>query len=130
VPFPKCRPEWLINPETGYRLELDCYNKELGIAFEYDGHFHFEIRKGLNNNLERTKKLDRLKEDICLRNNVKLIRIPYFLKDKEFYNKILEGLHMCYQENYYMVIRAMEKGEELSPELKSERQAARDRIVK
>lgn len=30
----------------------------------------------------------------------------------------------------WMVIRAMEKGEELSPELKSERQAARDRIVK
>ena len=30
----------------------------------------------------------------------------------------------------WMVIRAMEKGEELSPELKAERQAARDRIVK
>ena len=30
----------------------------------------------------------------------------------------------------WMVIRAMEKGLELSPELKAERQAARDRIVK
>lgn len=30
----------------------------------------------------------------------------------------------------WMVIRAMEKGEELSPEFKAERQAARDRIVK
>lgn len=30
----------------------------------------------------------------------------------------------------WMVIRAMEKGEELSSELKAERQAARDRIVK
>lgn len=30
----------------------------------------------------------------------------------------------------WMVIRAMEKGEQLSPELKAERQAARDRIVK
>lgn len=30
----------------------------------------------------------------------------------------------------WMVIRAMEKGEELSPELKAERQAARDKIVK
>ena len=30
----------------------------------------------------------------------------------------------------WMVIRAMEKGIELSPELKAERQAARDRIVK
>lgn len=30
----------------------------------------------------------------------------------------------------WMIIRAMEKGEELSPELKAERQAARDRILK
>jgi hypothetical protein len=30
----------------------------------------------------------------------------------------------------YVVIRAMEKGEEISPELKAERQAARDSIVK
>lgn len=30
----------------------------------------------------------------------------------------------------WMVIRAMERGEEISPELKAERQAARDRIVK
>lgn len=30
----------------------------------------------------------------------------------------------------WMVIRAMERGEELSPEFKAERQAARDRIVK
>jgi hypothetical protein len=30
----------------------------------------------------------------------------------------------------YKVVRAMERGEELSPEFKAERQAARDRIVK
>jgi hypothetical protein len=30
----------------------------------------------------------------------------------------------------WMVIRAMERGEELSPEFKAERQAARDRIIK
>jgi hypothetical protein len=30
----------------------------------------------------------------------------------------------------YIVIRAMERGEQVSPELKAERQAARDRIVK
>lgn len=30
----------------------------------------------------------------------------------------------------WMVVRALEKGEELSPEFKAERQAARDRIIK
>jgi hypothetical protein len=110
VPFPKCKPEFLINPETGRRLELDCYNKELGLAFEYDGHFHYEVRKGLNNDLEKTKQLDLLKEKLCKENNVHLIRVPYFLKDKDFYEKILEGLKFIYRDKYWMVLREIETG--------------------
>lgn len=124
--FPKCRPNWLVNPETGYKLELDCYNEELKIAFEYDGQFHFEVRKGLNNNLENTKKLDALKEKLCLENGITLIRVPYFLKDKEFYEKIIEGFKTIHKEYYWKIIKNIE----ISPELKAERQAARDRIVK
>jgi hypothetical protein len=107
-PFPKCRPSWLINPETGYRLELDCYNEEFKVAFEYDGHFHFEVRKGINNDLETTKKLDILKEKLCLEQGVVLIRVPYFLKDKEFYEKILNGFKAIYKEDYWKVIKNME----------------------
>jgi hypothetical protein len=86
--FPKSRPSWLLNPDTNRKLELDCYSEELNIAYEYDGHFHFEVRNGINNNLEKTKHLDSLKNKICLNNGVKLIRVPYFLKNKEFYEKI------------------------------------------
>ena len=35
-PFPSVRPKWLVNPDTGYVMELDCYNDELKLAFEYD----------------------------------------------------------------------------------------------
>jgi hypothetical protein len=83
VKFPKVRPKWLINPETGYRLELDGFNSDLNLAFEYDGQFHYEVRKGLNNDLERTKILDSLKNRLCEELNIRLIRIPFFMKDEE-----------------------------------------------
>ena len=40
--FPNTRPEWLRNPETGWPLELDCYNEELELAFELHGRQHYE----------------------------------------------------------------------------------------
>lgn len=83
VPFPKARPEWLVSPETGFRLELDCYNQELKLAFEYDGNFHFEVRNGLNNDLAKTKKNDQYKEEIARENGVTLVRVPYFMKNEE-----------------------------------------------
>lgn len=92
-PFPKCRPEWLINPETGYKLELDCYNESLKLAFEYDGQFHFEVRKGLNNDLEKTKKLDLIKKNLCEKNGIKLIRIPYFMKKNQIEEIILKEVN-------------------------------------
>lgn len=107
VSFSKTRPKWLVNKDTNCRLELDCYNEDLKIAFEYDGHFHFEVRSGFNNDLNRTKYLDSLKNKICLENGVKLIRIPYWLKDQEIKSII--------NEEYTQLL--------------ADRQAARDAII-
>jgi hypothetical protein len=35
--FPSTRPSWLRNPKTNRTLQLDCYNKALGLAVEFDG---------------------------------------------------------------------------------------------
>ena len=40
--FFSVRPNWLKNPETGYNLEIDCYNDELKLALEYNGEQHYE----------------------------------------------------------------------------------------
>tara|TARA_R100000808_G_C2136523_1_gene144814 strand:- start:327 stop:1766 length:1440 start_codon:yes stop_codon:yes gene_type:complete len=40
--FPKERPSWLRNPQTNRKLELDCYNEELGVAFEFHGTQHYK----------------------------------------------------------------------------------------
>lgn len=58
-PFKKSRPKWLRYPVTGRLLELDGFNSDLGIAFEYQGAQHRdwqignEGKRGLNARLAR-----------------------------------------------------------------------------
>jgi|APSaa5957512535_1039671.scaffolds.fasta_scaffold18620_5 hypothetical protein len=65
--FPSVRPSWLTNPETGCLLELDLYNKELGIAFEYQGFQHYEPVEAWGGvpRLLKLKERDEVKRRIC-----------------------------------------------------------------
>lgn len=76
--FPKKRPAWLITPR-GTRLELDGYNEELRIAFEYDGEWHDKPhpRSLANTEFLKVAAHDNLKNDLCRTNSVFLIRIHY-----------------------------------------------------
>jgi hypothetical protein len=114
-PFPKSRPSWLKNPKTGYHLELDCYNESLGLAFEYDGQFHFEVRKGLNNDLKKTKHLDSIKNKLCKKNGVRLVRIPFFMKKEEM---------------IYSIIRELDAGVPCPVEVKQARAEARGKVIR
>jgi hypothetical protein len=79
--FTKARPSWLE------KLELDGYNPELRLAFEYNGIQHYKYtpffhRKGpqdLVNQIER----DNRKLDICDRMGVTVITIPYTVKNED-----------------------------------------------
>lgn len=79
-PLPKQRPRWLVNPTTKRCLELDMYNEERSLAFEFDGaqhevytpHFH-----GSPDQFQYRKLLDRLKNELCHEHGVRLIRIPF-----------------------------------------------------
>lgn len=88
--FSKIRHELLINPETNRKLELDCYSKLKfkkyynGLAFEVDGEQHYSFNKSwhktrsvFNKQIER----DKLKNELCKKNGILLIRIPYFIDD-------------------------------------------------
>lgn len=81
--FKKIRPKWLKNPKTNRLLELDGYNENLKIGFEYDGEFHYsknKSKKYTNSRLNSQKERDGIKDKLCEQNNIKLIRIPYFIK--------------------------------------------------
>jgi len=81
--FLKCR-SILYNKTT---LPFDFYLPEHNICIEFDGRQHFEIvnfgfskrkRIDLIDNLNRLQMNDKIKNDFCLQNNIKLIRIPYW----------------------------------------------------
>lgn len=77
VKFPSIRPEWLINPDTGYKMELDCYNEELRLAFEYDGELHDVDVEFFNNCSALQRQRDIIKDKLCIEHGVRLIRISH-----------------------------------------------------
>jgi hypothetical protein len=75
--FAKIRPPWLGG------LELDGYNEELAVAFEYNGRQHYEFipffhddEADFQSQLER----DRRKAAICATRGVRLVVIPWTFK--------------------------------------------------
>lgn len=76
--FHKIKPTFLYREVTKYCLELDGYNKDLNIAFEYQGKQHYEKiyfqdDKQFKDLLER----DLFKRNKCKEIGLLLIEIPY-----------------------------------------------------
>lgn len=92
-PFNKSKTfDWLVN-EEGNKLELDGYNDELKIGIEYDGKQHFEFVEHFHKTMEAFNKRqqdDRIKDHLCLKNGVKLIRVPYTVKYNDMLSYIKE----------------------------------------
>tara|TARA_A100001011_G_C14318207_1_gene848983 strand:- start:5849 stop:6412 length:564 start_codon:yes stop_codon:yes gene_type:complete len=84
-PFAKERPDFLRNPVTGgnFNLELDCYNKELSLAVEYNGAQHYKFIPYFHRNNDHfmaQKYRDDMKRRLCKENFVNLIEVPYTIK--------------------------------------------------
>lgn len=78
APFPATWPSWLTNRD-GNRMELDGYNRNLGLAFEHHGEQHYSTRTHFitsRDTLLRRKRDDRRKLYLCKKFDVKLIVIP------------------------------------------------------
>ena len=74
--FNKCR----IIPFNNSKLELDGYNEELKLAFEYNGIQHYKLCSWLHKtkrDFEYQKEKDTFKQTWCKNNGIKLISIPY-----------------------------------------------------
>lgn len=95
VPFKSEWPEWLVNPETGKRMQLDCYNDQIKIALEYNGiqHYHWpnftkQSYKDFINQIRR----DELKTRLCKLYGVHLIVVPYTVPYEKIPDYILSKL--------------------------------------
>ena len=92
VPFVSVWPDWLRNPSTGRCLELDLYNEELKLAIEFHGRQHyvytpFYQKNGYSDFIKQVER-DNVKLDICDRNNVYVITVPYNCPTNQIENYI------------------------------------------
>ena len=57
------------------------------MAFEYDGEQHYlpSTNWGGQPRLDKQIERDKIKDQKCMENGIKLLRIPYFIEDKESY---------------------------------------------
>lgn len=77
--FNKTKPKFLNG------MELDGYNSELNLAIEYNGEQHYKYiphfhRNGIIDLKDRIEK-DILKQELCTKNGVYLITVPYWIED-------------------------------------------------
>lgn len=92
APFSKSRH--LKNPVTNKGIELDGYNEDLKLAFEYNGKQHYErvnYWQRTENCLEKQKERDVIKKELCEKHEIKLIIIPYTVEYKDLYTFIINN---------------------------------------
>jgi len=80
--FPSKKPKWLRYPPTKRPLQLDGYNENKKIAFEYQGLQHYElcfVNRYSEERLKDIQKRDLFKEEICQQQGVVLIAVPYWI---------------------------------------------------
>lgn len=87
VKFESIRPSFLENPKTGRNLELDGFNSDLNIAFEYNGQQHYK-----DNTLFSRSQNDTLKMQLCKDNNIKLYVIKFINNSLE-YDSIIDQIY-------------------------------------
>src|SRR5690606_6209860 len=84
--YPTVRPNWLRNPKTNRKLELDGFCADLRSAFEYNGKQHYEYPNAFHKTEDDFHSLverDRIKAQTCVSQGVNLLVIPYDLEESK-----------------------------------------------
>lgn len=107
--------------DKGLPLRFDFavfYNDKLTYLLEYDGEFHYK-KYFEKQNFDRQQRYDKLKNEYCIKNNIPLIRIPYWEKDN--ISEILTDIFICKNaESKFIVNNNQIIGQSLSrPSLES-----------
>jgi hypothetical protein len=75
--FNKIKPNWIRNPKTGQKLELDGYNEQMLIAFEHQGEQHEKDCRTSNLFYDPEQLVrDEIKRQKCKEYGIVLIEVP------------------------------------------------------
>ena len=82
------------NCKYKHKLLFDFYLPDYNLCIEYDGeqHFHHINYLGVKNKFLLGKKRDKIKDDFCRENNIKLLRIPYTVSFDNIYKLIKNSI--------------------------------------
>ena len=85
--FKDCRD---VNP-----LPFDFYLPKYNICIEYDGEQHYMPKSffGGEEGFKKRTAHDRMKDEYCEKNNIKLLRLPYYLSNKQVEQEIINVLN-------------------------------------
>lgn len=92
-----------VNNDTKNNLQLDGYNKELNLAFEYQGEQHYYYKYMIAKNsiekykaFKKQKERDLFKEQFCKNKGIGLIQVKYFDKnlktDIDYLNHVIKEI--------------------------------------
>jgi len=72
------------------KLQFDFYIPNYNTCIEYDGIQHFKSIEffGGDKTFNEIKEKDKIKTEYCFNNNIKLLRIPYFMDNEQYINEI------------------------------------------
>lgn len=96
-PFNKIRPDFLRNHITdgNNNLEIDCYCHELRLGVEYNGKQHYEYIPYMHKTKDayyNQKYRDQMKRDLCSKNGIVLIEVPYTVDISDIESYLLSHL--------------------------------------
>lgn len=89
-------PEWLVNPKTNRRLQLDCSCPTLAIAGEYQGKNHYVFSEHFHGTVDKFHQQvarDDFKRRKCDECGMYLVTVPYWVrfdKMRDFVRQQLE----------------------------------------
>lgn len=102
VSFDKYRPDFLRNTVTSLgldenNLELDCYNPDLRLAVEYNGVQHYKYIPFFHKTKDsfyNQRYRDYMKRELCDKNGIVLIEVPYTVKVEEIEEYLIKKLQV------------------------------------
>lgn len=93
--FNKVRPDFIKNDCTDKPLEIDGYNDELKLGFEYQGVQHYKYTPYFHkseNDFEKQKYRDEIKMTECKKNGIKIIEVPYTVDVEDIEDFVVQKL--------------------------------------